>query len=184
MGNTYSQGVTLAFTLNKLQPVLGSDTNSITSEVLSPLKIYIMVLRDNMVYSSYSLFYCFVSFCTCVCVSFSASILKDQKHSVMITFENNNNTESGNPSHFQKKKHNIYRLCLTLQFETPLLLTQWSFASGLNVGTTLQEILLAVIQLKHRKMDIKCLGLQYTQCQWQQPPLKWNYYSTTNDLQC
>jgi len=102
----------------------------------------------------------------------------------MITFEDNNNTESGNPSHFQKRKPNIYRLCLTLQFETPLLLTQWPLASGLNVGNALQEILLAVIQLKHRQLDKKCFGKQYTQCQWQQSPLKWNYYSTTNDLQC
>jgi hypothetical protein len=52
MGSTYSQGVTPAFTLNKLQPVLGSDTNSITSEVLIPLRIYVMVLWENTVYSS------------------------------------------------------------------------------------------------------------------------------------
>jgi hypothetical protein len=54
------------------------------------------------------------------------------KHSVMITFQDNN-TESGNPSQFQKKKHNIYRLYLTLQFKTQPLLTQWPFASGLNM---------------------------------------------------
>jgi hypothetical protein len=96
------------------------------------------------------LFYIFLYLCVCV---FPASILKDQKHSMMITFEDYNNTGSGNPSYFQKKKSNIYRLCLTLQFETPLLLTQWPFASGLNVRNALQEILLAVIQLKHRKLD-------------------------------
>jgi hypothetical protein len=52
----------------KLQPVLDSDTNSITYEVLTPLRIYIMVLWDNTVYSSYGLCYCFISFCTSVCV--------------------------------------------------------------------------------------------------------------------
>jgi len=109
-----------------------------------------------------------------VCVSFSARS--------KAFYNDNNNTESGNPSHFQKRKPNIYRLCLTLQFETPLLLTQWPFASGLYVGIALQEILSAVFQLNHRKLDRKCLGLQYTQCLWKKPPLKWNYYSTTNDL--
>jgi len=78
MGSTYSQGVNLAFTLNKLQPVLGSDTNSITSEVLTPLKIYIMVLWDNTVYSSYGLFYIFLYLCVFL-------FLLDQKHSIMIT---------------------------------------------------------------------------------------------------
>jgi hypothetical protein len=43
MGSTYSQGVTPAFTLNKLQPVLGSDTNPIAVEVLTPMRVYIMV---------------------------------------------------------------------------------------------------------------------------------------------
>jgi len=78
MGSTYSQGVNLAFTLNKLQPVLGSDTNSITSEVLTPLKIYIMVLWDNTVYSSYGMFYIFLYLCVFL-------FLLDQKHYMTIT---------------------------------------------------------------------------------------------------
>jgi hypothetical protein len=43
-----------------------------------------------------------------LCVLLFCLYFERSKHSTMITFEDNNNTESGNPSHFQKKKSTTF----------------------------------------------------------------------------
>jgi hypothetical protein len=114
-----------------------------------------------------------------VCVSFSASILKNQKHSMMITailnqailpiFKRESPTFTDFVWPCNLKHHSCWH-------NDRLLLVY------LYVGIALQEILSAVVQLNHRKLDRKCLGLQYTQCLWKQH--HWSKIITAQPMIC